>query len=95
MSPHTIISSRDQDTIVNALSVAASQFSRDSVEMRTIAVALREGQAVPMFAKGMAGAKAAENLARTFDQQEQDTWRLFREIREARHLVIEREEEDL
>lgn len=73
-------------TVVHALQIAARTFREDQSNMEKVAVAIRAGQAVPMFAEGENGAVAADRLAGQFYRQATDCEDLLD--------VIEEDDED-
>jgi alkylation response protein AidB-like acyl-CoA dehydrogenase len=55
--------------IFNILPVYIERMYEDEEQMRQIAEAIRQGQKVPLFALGEAGASAADRLAQQFASQ--------------------------
>jgi hypothetical protein len=71
------LTSRENQTVVQALQMARSQFLKDHMEFLKLAEYIRGGGEYPMFAPGENGAKAAERLAGQFALQANDCLRLL------------------
>ena len=68
MATRTLTDSQEE-TLKNALRVAAEQFDKDAAEFKKTAAYIRAGNDFPMFAKGEDGAVAAERLEAQFVRQ--------------------------
>lgn len=80
------LNENDRWALINALHSAADQMAEFAKVQAQVAVNIREGHTVALFAKGEPGARAADTLAQQFRDQREGYLNYARMIEEAEYV---------
>lgn len=82
------LTEHERSTIENGLTIAAAKFDEIAGEFCQTAATLRDGNVLPMWAPGEAGALAAERTAAQFRKQAEDSRALRDLLDEAESVEV-------
>jgi hypothetical protein len=74
------LTQQEIEILIGALRVAASAYENDEKTFRQASIDIGDGKAVPMFASGDAGVRAAKRLADQFYRQGQDAMKVLAKL---------------